>query len=240
MPNDGQTLLLDTENKLYHGVDINDAIGKPKSKASPTSNMLPFYIAPPTTSICPTRWIGKKQDVTSQMKTKGMLRKQSVLTMDNVCPAKYSEGKRAYVDRVNHLKKAAIDASDRVETYLLAVKAANKSPSWELPEATELFKLMHNKYAQAQLLGDFSLGIMQREYQDYLWNSRNQKSGSKSDDSNNSTPSGNTTGGASKRVEEYLDGVKVATKADMSLPWELPEAIQVYKIIRMKEVVEHM
>ena len=51
-----------------------------------------------------------------------------------------SEGKRAYVDRVNNLKKAAIDASDRVETYLLAVKAANKSPSWELPEATELFK----------------------------------------------------------------------------------------------------
>jgi hypothetical protein len=100
------------------------------------------------------------------MKTEGMLRKQSVLTMDNVCPAKRSEGKRAYVDRVNYLKKAAIDASDRVDTYLLAVKAANKSPSWELPEATELFKLMHNKYAEAQwLLGDFSLGIMQREYQ---------------------------------------------------------------------------
>jgi hypothetical protein len=80
-----------------------------------------------------------------------------------------SEGKRAYVDRVNDLKKAAIDASDRVETYLLAVTAANKSPSWELPEATELFKLMHNKYAEAQrLLGDFSLGIMQREYQDYV------------------------------------------------------------------------
>jgi hypothetical protein len=85
-----------------------------------------------------------------------------------------------------------------VETYLLAVK---KSPSWELPEATELFKLIHNKYAEAQrLLGDFSLGIMQREYQDYLWNSRNQKSGFESDNSDNSTPSGNTTGGASKRV----------------------------------------
>jgi hypothetical protein len=26
----------------------------------------------------------------------------------------------------------------------------------------------------------------------------------------------------------------------MSPPWELPEAIQVYKIIRVKEVVEHM
>jgi hypothetical protein len=51
-----------------------------------------------------------------------------------------SEGKMAYVDRVNHLKKAAIDASDRAETYLLAVKAANKSPPWELLEATELFK----------------------------------------------------------------------------------------------------
>ncbi len=67
-----------------------------------------------------------------------------------------------------------------METYLLAVKAANKSPTWELPEATELFKLMHNKYAEAQrLLGDFSLGIMQREYQDYLWNSRNKNLGSK-------------------------------------------------------------
>jgi hypothetical protein len=41
-------------------------------------------------------------------------------------------------------------------------------------------------------------------------------------------------------VEEYLDGVKAATEADMSPPWEFPEAIQVYKIIRMKEVVEHM
>jgi hypothetical protein len=26
----------------------------------------------------------------------------------------------------------------------------------------------------------------------------------------------------------------------MSPPWKFPEAIQVYKIIRMKEVVEHM
>jgi hypothetical protein len=41
----------------------------------------------------------------------------------------------------------------------------------------------------------------------FLWN-RNQKSGFKSDNSDNSTPSGNATGGASKRVEEYLDGVK--------------------------------
>jgi len=81
---------------------------------------------------------------------------------------------------------------------------------------------------------------MQREYQDYLWNSRNKKSGFESDNSKDSTPSGNATGGASKRVEEYLDGVKVATEADMSPPWKFPEAIQVYKIIRMKEVVEHM
>jgi hypothetical protein len=73
-----------------------------------------------------------------------------------------------------------------------------------------------------------------------MWNSRNQKSGFESDNSDSSTPSGNATGGASKRVEEYLDGVKAATEADMSPPWELPEAIQVYKIIRMKEVVEHM
>ncbi len=97
MPNDGQTLLLDTENKLYHGVDINNANRKPKSKASPTSNMLPFYASLPTTSICPTRWIGKKQDVTGQMKTKGMLRKQSVvLTMDNV--KKSSIDSKQYLD----------------------------------------------------------------------------------------------------------------------------------------------
>ena len=205
--------------------------------------MLPFYVSSPTTSTCPTHRIGKKQYVTGQMKTKGMLREQSVvLTMDNVCPAKKrSEGKMAYVDHVNDLKKAAIDASDRVETYLLAVKAANKSPTWELPEATELFKLMHDKYAEAQrLLGDFSLGIMQREYQDYLWNSRDKKSGFKSDNSNDSTPSGNATGGASKRVEAYLNGVKAATEADMSPPCELLEQIQVYKIIHMKEVVEYM
>ena len=98
-----------------------------------------------------------------------------------------SKEKRAYDDCVNNLKKAAIDASsDRVETYLLAVKAANKSPSWELPVATELFKLMHNKYAW--LLRGFSLGIMQREYQDYLWNSRNKKSGFENDNSDDSTP----------------------------------------------------
>jgi hypothetical protein len=125
-----------------------------------------------------------------------------------------------------------------VETYyLLSVKAGNKSPSWELPEATEFFKLMHNKYAQ--LLRDFSLGIMQKTFQDYLWN-RNQKDGFKRDDSNNNPCSGTATGGASKRVEEYLDGVKTATEADMSPPWELPEAIQMYKIIQMKEVVELM
>jgi hypothetical protein len=68
----------------------------------------------------------------------------------------------------------------------------------------------------------------------------NQKSGFESDNIVDSTPSGNATGGASKRVEEYLNGVKAATEADMSPPLELPEAIQVYKIIRMKEVVEHM
>ena len=91
----------------------------------------------------------------------------------------------------------------------------------------------------AQLLGDFSLGIMQRAHQDYLWN-RNKKSGFESDNSDDSTPSGNATGVASKRVEEYLDGVKATTEADMSPPWELPEAIQEYKIVRMKEVVELM
>jgi hypothetical protein len=86
---------------------------------------------------------------------------------------------------------------------------AHKPPSWELPEATELLKLMHNKYAQ--LLRGFSLGIIRREYQDYLWN-RNQKSGFKSDDSNDSTPSVKATGDASKIAEEYLEGGKAATK----------------------------
>ncbi len=98
-----------------------------------------------------------------------------------------------------------------------------------------MFKLMHNKYAQ--LLKDFSLGIKQRGYQDYLWN-RNHKSGFKSDKSNDSTSSGKTTRDASKRVVEYLNGVKPATKADKSPPWELQEAIKVYKIIQKKEVVE--
>jgi hypothetical protein len=41
-------------------------------------------------------------------------------------------------------------------------------------------------------------------------------------------------------VEEYLDGVKAATEADVSPPLELPEAIRVYKIIRTKEVVKLM
>jgi hypothetical protein len=110
-----------------------------------------------------------------------------------------SEGKRAYADRVDDLEKAASDALDRAETYLQAVNRASKSLSWELPEATELFKFMHNKYAQ--LLKDFRLGIMRRGYQDYLWN-RNEKSGfnsddSGNDDSDNSTPSGEATGDAS-------------------------------------------
>jgi hypothetical protein len=151
-----------------------------------------------------------------------------------------SEGKRAYADRVNNLERAARDASDRVKTYLQAVNRANKSPSWELPEATELFKFTHNKYAQ--LLKDFRLGIVRRGYQDYLWN-RNDKSGFDSDNSDNddseySIPSGEATGDASKRVEEYLGGVKVATKADKSPPWDLPKAIEVYKIIQKKEVAE--
>jgi hypothetical protein len=99
---------------------------------------------------------------------------------------------------------------------------------------------MHNKYAQ--LLKDFRLGIVRRGYQDYLWN-KNDKTGFNSDDSDNdnseySTPSGESTRDASKRVEEYLSGVKAATKADKSPPWEPPKAIEVYKIIRKKEVAE--
>ncbi len=41
-----------------------------------------------------------------------------------------SEGKIAYDDRVNDLKKAASGALDRAETYLQAVKGANKFPAW--------------------------------------------------------------------------------------------------------------
>ncbi len=103
-----------------------------------------------------------------------------------------------------------------------------------------MFKLMHNKYAQ--LLKDFRHGIMRRGYQDSLWN-RNDKSGfdsydSDNDDSDDSTPSGKATGDASKRVEEYLSGVKAATESDKSPPWEFPKAIEVYKIIQKKEVAE--
>jgi hypothetical protein len=103
-----------------------------------------------------------------------------------------------------------------------------------------LSKFMHNKYTQ--LLKDFRLGIVWRGYQDYLWN-RNDESGfdsddSDDDDSDNSNPSGKATGDASKRVEEYLGGVKAATKADKSPPWELPKAIEVYKIIQKKELAE--
>jgi hypothetical protein len=99
---------------------------------------------------------------------------------------------------------------------------------------------MHNKHAQ--LLKDFRLGIVWRGYQDYLWN-RNDKSGFDSDNSDNddseySIPSGEATRDASKRVEEYLSGVKAATKADKSPPWELPKAIEVYKIFQKKEVAE--
>ena len=174
-------------------VDINDANGKPKSKASPTSTMLPFYASPPSINISHPfnrkeaghHWPDEDKGEAPKAKHP---RKGSMFAKPDVC-----EGKKAYVDRVNDLKKAAIDTSDRAETYLLAVKAVNKSPSWELPEATELFKLMHNK--SDQLLGDFSYGIMQRAYQEYLWN-RNQTSGFKSDDSDDSTPSGNATRGA--------------------------------------------
>ena len=148
-----------------------------------------------------------------------------------------SEEKRSYDDRVNHLKKAASDARNRAEKYYLLVveAAANESPSWELPVATELFKIMHSKYVQ--LLADFSLGIVRRGVRNYLWN---RFESDDSDDSDDSTPSGNATGGASKRVEEYLDGVKAATEAAMSPPWELPEANRVYKLIKKKELVEVM
>ena len=78
---------------------------------------------------------------------------------------------------------------------------------------------------------------MRRGNQDYLWN-RNHKSGFESDESDNITPSGEAIGDASKRVEEYLNGVKATTKVDKSPPWELREAIKVYKKIQKKEVVE--
>ncbi len=71
----------------------------------------------------------------------------------------------------------------------------------------------------------------------FVWN---RFESDNSDDSNDCTPSGNATRGASKRVERYLDGVKAATETAMSPPWELPEAIWVYKIIRKKELNEVM
>jgi hypothetical protein len=190
-------------------VDIDDANGKPKLKASPKSKLLPSDASSPYVGISPPshrkeagyhRLNEDKGDAPKAKRHKG-----SMFAKPNV-----SEGKRAYADRVNDLEKAANDASDRAETYLQAVNRANKSPSWELPEATELFKFMHNKYAQ--LLKDFRLGIVWRGYQDYLWN-RNDKFGfdsddSDDDDSDDSTPSGKATGDASKRVEEYLSGAK--------------------------------
>jgi hypothetical protein len=140
-------------------VDINDANGKPKLKASPKSKLLPSDASSPYVGISPP----------SQRKEAGCHRlnedegdapkakhhKGSMFAKPNI-----SEGKRAYADHVNNLEKAASDASDRAETYLQAVNRANKSPSWELPEATELFKFMHNKYAQ--LLKNFRLGIVRR------------------------------------------------------------------------------
>ncbi len=70
-----------------------------------------------------------------------------------------------------------------------------------------------------------------------MWN-RNHKSGFESDESDDSTPSGKATRDASKRVEEYLDGVKATSKVDKSPLWELREVIKVYRIIQKKEVVE--
>ena len=79
-----------------------------------------------------------------------------------------------------------------VEIYFLVVEAvANESPSWELPVATELLGVMHSKYVW--LLADFSHGIVRRGVQNYLWNTFESDDSDYSDDS---TPSGNATGGA--------------------------------------------
>ena len=199
-------------------VDLNDADSKPadaedkKIIRAKEVQSLPscIHISPPSDR----KEAGHYQLDEDKGDTSKVTRhKGSMFAKPNV-----NEGKRAYDDRVNNLKKAACDALDRAETYFQAVKRANKTPSWELLEATELFKLMHNKYAQ--LLGDFSLQIMRRDYQGYLWN-RNHKSGFKSDKSDHSTPSVIPTRDAPRRVEEYLDGVKAATEADKSPPWEL-------------------
>ncbi len=184
-------------------VDIDDADGKPKLKASPKSKPLPSDASSPYVGISPPSHRKKagrhrlNEDKGDAPKAKP--HKGSMFAEPNI-----SEGKRAYADRVNNLEKAASDALDREETYLQAVNRENKSPSWELPEATELFKFMHNK--NAQLLKDFRLGFVRRGYQDYLWN-RNDKSGFDSDDSNNdnsehSTPSGEATGDVGLRAIE--------------------------------------
>ncbi len=79
-----------------------------------------------------------------------------------------------------------------VEIYFLVVEAvANESPSWELPVATELLGVMHSKYVR--LLADFSRGIVRRGVRNYLWNTFESDDSDYSDDS---TPSGNATGGA--------------------------------------------
>ena len=146
-------------------VDINDADGKSKSKASPTSNLLPSDALPPCINIPPPSdrkeagnyWLDEDKGGAPKAKR----HKGSMFSKPNV------KGKKAYDDCVNDSKKAASDALDRAETYFQAVKRANKnmSPFGELPEVTELFKLMHNKYAQ--LLGDFNLGIMRRGNRDF-------------------------------------------------------------------------
>jgi hypothetical protein len=104
-------------------VDINDADGKPKSKASPKSKLLPSAsspyvgISPPSHRKEAGRHRLNKDEGDAP---KAKRHKGSMFAKPNV-----SEGKRAYADRVNNLEKAASDALDRAETYLQAVNRAN-------------------------------------------------------------------------------------------------------------------
>jgi hypothetical protein len=98
-------------------VDIDDADGKPKLKASSKSKLLPSNASSPYVGISPPshrkeagrhRLNEDKGDAPKAKRHKG-----SMFTEPNV-----SEGKRAYAEHVNNLEKAASDASDRAETYL--------------------------------------------------------------------------------------------------------------------------
>jgi hypothetical protein len=107
-------------------VDIDDADGKPKLKASSKSKLLPSNASSPYIGIPPPSHRHKagchrlNEDKGDAPKAKH--HKRSTFDEPNI-----SEGKWAYADPVNNLEKAASDSLVRSETYLQAVNGANKS-----------------------------------------------------------------------------------------------------------------